>query len=61
MNTEQVLYLCDRRACSKCSYPQCEHTTDISHAKNFARICPGAYIEEAPTFRLILKRIFNRR
>lgn len=29
-----VLYLCDRRACEHCS-PECQHTTDISHAKNF--------------------------
>lgn len=30
-----VLYECDRRACSRCSYPNCQHTEDISHAKNF--------------------------
>lgn len=30
-----VMYLCDLRACKKCSYPICSHTTDIRHAKNF--------------------------
>lgn len=30
-----VMYLCDCRACKKCSYPICSHTTDICHAKNF--------------------------
>lgn len=30
-----VLYLCDRRACDKCS-PECFHTSDIRHAKHFA-------------------------
>ena len=29
-----VLYLCDGRACEHCS-PECQHTTDILHAKNF--------------------------
>lgn len=28
------LYLCDRRACKHCS-PECRHTKDIAHAKNF--------------------------
>lgn len=31
---EKVFYLCDRRACEKCS-PECRHTTDIRHAANF--------------------------
>lgn len=30
-----VAYLCDRLACPDCSYPECKHTTDISHAVNF--------------------------
>ena len=30
-----ILYLCDKRACEKCSYPICKHTTDITHAKHF--------------------------
>lgn len=29
-----ILYLCDHR-CECCSYPECDHTTDISHARNF--------------------------
>lgn len=31
----KVLYLCNRRQCEGCSYPECKHTTDIFHAKNF--------------------------
>lgn len=31
----KVLYICDRRACKKCS-PQCHHTEDIRHAIHFA-------------------------
>ena len=31
---DTVLYLCDRKACDNCSYPLCNHTTDISHAFN---------------------------
>ena len=34
MNKQSPLYLCDRRACNHCS-PECRHTTDITHAKNF--------------------------
>lgn len=31
-----VLYLCDGLACGKvCPNPECKHTTDIRHAKNF--------------------------
>lgn len=30
-----ILYLCDRRACDNCSYPECRYTSDIRHAENF--------------------------
>lgn len=30
----KVAYLCDRKLCENCSYPECKHTFDISHAKN---------------------------
>ena len=29
-----VLYECDRRACDRCN-PECHHTNNIRHAKNF--------------------------
>ena len=30
-----VLYLCDCKRCGdRCHYPDCRHTTDISHAVN---------------------------
>lgn len=32
-----VLYLCDERACKKCSSPNCRHTFQIEHAKNFKK------------------------
>lgn len=32
---EEVAYLCDRKQCEVCCYPECSHTTDICHAKNF--------------------------
>jgi hypothetical protein len=31
----QVAYICDRKECNVCSYPECKHTTDIKHAVNF--------------------------
>lgn len=36
LERDEILYLCDRRACPECS-PECRHTTDISHAKNFEK------------------------
>lgn len=30
-----ALYLCDHKRCGdRCHYPDCQHTTDISHAIN---------------------------
>lgn len=31
-----ILFLCDRKACEKCRYPQCRHTPELEHARNFA-------------------------
>ena len=31
-----ILFLCDRKACEKSSYPQCRHTPELEHARNFA-------------------------
>lgn len=33
--SSKILYLCDRRKCKMCSYPECKHTSDPLHAKNF--------------------------
>ena len=52
--TVDVLYLCDRKKCPNCSYPQCKHTFDIKHAKNFdtsikerfGEPCGDIYIEK---------------
>lgn len=30
-----IVFLCDRRACDKCSNSECKHTKNIRHAKNF--------------------------
>ena len=30
-----TFYICDQKACDQCSYPDCKHTNDIKHAKNF--------------------------
>lgn len=44
-----VLYLCDRKACKKYSFPQCCHTTDIRHATNFSMI-PECHDGETPEY-----------
>lgn len=44
-----ILYLCDRQACKKCSFPRCCHTTDIRHATNFSMVperCDGEKSED---------------
>lgn len=30
-----VFYICDRKACDPCGNPDCKHTLNIKHAKNF--------------------------
>lgn len=30
---KKMFYLCDRLQCERCSYPMCQHTSDIKHAK----------------------------
>lgn len=41
---KKVLYICDRRACNKCN-PECMHTNDISHAKNF-ELLDDVFVEQ---------------
>lgn len=40
-----VLYICDRRRCDTCN-PECNHTDDVRHAKNFEVQPCGGYIAE---------------
>lgn len=44
---QNILYICDRRACDKCS-PECHHTSDPTHAVNFTRIPNGDLVEKHP-------------
>lgn len=46
MSETHVVYICDRKQCENCSYPLCEHTTDISHAINFEDLGDGCYAEK---------------
>jgi len=45
-----ILYLCDKRCCTRCSYPTCRHTKDIRHAVNFEKASYGKniFIEKEP-------------
>ena len=48
-----VLYICDRKACKKCSFPACCHTTDVRHATNFSKIpecCDGEKSEDRTVY-----------
>ena len=44
----RIAYLCDRKACGDlCSYPECKHTSDVTHANNFQKFgCINALIEK---------------
>ena len=35
MSECSVGYVCDKKACNYCTWPECKHTTDICHAVNF--------------------------
>lgn len=41
---KKVAYVCDRKQCKNCSYPECKHTTNIKHANNFVKQC-NVYME----------------
>ena len=41
-----IAFLCDRRACEKCSFPTCKHTLNINHAENFKKEETVTYIEK---------------
>ena len=43
---KEILYLCDRRACEKCSGMLCHHTNDIRHAEHFRADLNGVMYEE---------------
>lgn len=48
---QKLLFLCDRKACEKCCYPQCKHTKDLEHARNFApasfsKVTDGVWVEQ---------------
>lgn len=57
---EEVLYICDRKKCDKCSYPQCRHTFDISHAASFVKDGLGNYSELDPLLTKRLKKKKNK-
>lgn len=40
-----ILYICDRQKCIECSYPACQHTSDIDHAVSFKKLRTGDYWE----------------
>ena len=46
----KVLYICDRRACKKCS-PQCCRTEDVRHAEHFKLFygSEGTFFEQEET------------
>ena len=43
---KQVVYLCDRRQCERCTYPECKHTCDLEHAENFTRVDKDKWMEK---------------
>lgn len=41
-----IAYICDGKACGEdCTFPKCQHTTDINHALNFEKLDEGTFME----------------
>lgn len=40
-----MFFICGRRACERCS-PECNLTTDITHAENWSRYADGDWVEK---------------
>ena len=41
-----IIYECDRKDnCERCTYPECQYTTNIEHAVNFHKVLEGFYEE----------------
>ena len=40
-----ILYICNQQKCENCTWPVCQHTTDIKYAANFYT-ADGAYWEK---------------
>jgi hypothetical protein len=47
--TVKVAYICDGEKCKGSCSPECNHTFDISHAKNFERVNDRLYREKEET------------
>jgi len=52
-----ILYICDRRACEHCN-PDCHHTSDIKHAKNF-ELSFDIFVEQLGWFMKLSYYIFS--
>mgnify|MGYP000832808075 FL=1 len=53
----KIYYLCDRTACAKCD-PDCKHTSNIAHAKNFTPAdINGKYPVKAGDAAIFVERI----
>lgn len=46
MTTPLVLYICDKKKCENCSYPQCKFATNIKHKLNIENCYDGETLYE---------------
>lgn len=43
---QTIYFVCDKKSCGEeCKNPDCHHTSDIHHAKNFHEDVDGVYVE----------------
>ena len=55
----KIYYVCDRTACANCS-PECNHTSNIAHAKNFTPAdIDGNYPVKASNAAIFIERTDN--
>lgn len=53
----KIYYVCDRTACENCN-PDCNHTSDVAHAKNFTPAdINGKYPVKAADAAIFIERI----
>lgn len=56
----KIVLLCDRKRCEYCSYPECKHTSDISHAKNKSLIINDDVLLDENKFEKIADTYFEK-
>lgn len=58
-DTPQVAYICDGKACTSCDGPDCHHTVDIRHARNFECATENKYVEKETDYQKVVDEVLD--